>query len=65
MELNYIFFILSLVFVGLTVFSMMGGFSVMMKGGEENAKRSNKFMQLRVAFQALALACFAVAMFTS
>jgi hypothetical protein len=61
MELSHIFFILSLVFVALTVFSMFGGFSVMMKGGEKNAKSSNKFMQLRIAFQALALGCLALA----
>lgn len=65
MEISFIFILLALVFVALTVLSMLGGFSVMMKGDEKSATKSNKFMQKRVLFQALALVCLALAYFTS
>lgn len=60
MEFSTILIIFALIFVALTFISMLGGFSVMMKGDEKSAKKSNKFMQLRVLFQALALGCLAL-----
>tara|TARA_R110002124_G_scaffold64985_2_gene177467 strand:- start:274492 stop:274689 length:198 start_codon:yes stop_codon:yes gene_type:complete len=64
MEMNYIFLILALIFVGLTVLSFVGGLTVMGKGGDKSASQSNKFMQMRILFQALALGCLALSIVT-
>jgi hypothetical protein len=64
MDLNYIFLTLALIFVALTVLCFIGGLSFMGKGGDKSATKSNKLMQMRILFQALALACLALSMFT-
>lgn len=58
--MSIVFIILAIIFVALTFLSMLGGFTVMMKGNQTESQRSNKFMQLRVLFQALALGCLAL-----
>ncbi len=45
-----------LTLMGATVLVMLFGIGFMLKGGEQNSRRSNKMMVLRVSFQALVLA---------
>lgn len=50
-----LFLILGIVFMLLTLGSLLVGVFAMGKGGEYNKKNSNKLMRYRVWFQALAL----------
>jgi hypothetical protein len=50
-----LFLILGILFMLLTVASLLVGVFAMGKGGEYNRKNSNKLMRYRVWFQALAL----------
>jgi len=50
-----IFFILGLLFLLLTLGVFLGGIISMSRGGDFNKKYGNRFMQARVACQALAI----------
>jgi hypothetical protein len=52
--------ILVLVLMGLTALVLVAGILLMARGGEANRKYGNKLMVLRVVFQALTLAAFAL-----
>ena len=52
--------ILVLVLMGLTALVLVAGIILMARGGEANRKYGNKLMVLRVVFQALTLAAFAL-----
>jgi hypothetical protein len=54
--------ILVLVLMGLTALVLVAGILLMARGGEANRKYGNKLMVLRVVFQALTLAAFALLM---
>ena len=58
------FFILMLGAMFLTLASLFMGLISMVKGGEFNQKYGNKLMRLRVTFQGIALALFALAFLT-
>lgn len=53
--MDNIFFILALLSIGAVAVSLFGGLFVMGRGGENDAKISNKMMRLRVLFQACAI----------
>lgn len=53
-----IFLVLLIIFMALTLVSLLVGVFAMGKGGEYNKKNSNKLMRYRVLFQGLAVACF-------
>ena len=53
-----VFLILLIIFMALTLVSLLVGVFAMGKGGEYNKKNSNKLMRYRVLFQGLAVACF-------
>ncbi len=52
---NSIFFILALISMAAVVGSFLFGMVAMTKGQEKDNKQSNKMMQARVLFQALAI----------
>jgi len=52
--------ILMFVAMGATVLVLFVGLFSMIRGGEFNRKYSNKLMRLRVLFQAIAIAIFAM-----
>jgi hypothetical protein len=52
--------ILMFVAMGATVLVLFLGLFSMIRGGEFNRKYSNKLMRLRVLFQAIAIAIFAM-----
>lgn len=53
-----IFFFLGLLFLLITAIVLFVGMGTMAKGGDFNKKYGNKFMQARVACQAIAILCF-------
>jgi predicted permease len=53
-----VFLVLLIIFMALTLVSLLVGVFAMGKGGEYNKKNSNKLMRYRVLFQGLAVACF-------
>ena len=58
--MNTIFTVLLFLAMAATVGALVWGLIAMARGGEFNAKWSNKMMRYRVLFQAIALAVFAV-----
>jgi len=58
--MNTLFTILLVLAMAATVGALVWGLIAMARGGEFNAKWSNKMMRYRVLFQAIALAVFAV-----
>ena len=58
MELQTIFFILTLVTMTLVLISLVAGIVVMTKGSEANKKYGNNLMRARVYLQGLALFFF-------
>ena len=55
--------ILLFVAMGLTLLVLFAGLFSMVRGGEFNRKYSNKLMRLRVLFQAIAIAIFAIVLY--
>ena len=55
--------ILLFVAMGLTLLVLFVGLFAMVRGGEFNRKYGNKLMRLRVLFQAIAIAIFAVVLY--
>lgn len=49
--------------MGLTVLVLFAGLFAMVRGGEFNKKYGNKLMRLRVLFQAIAIAIFAIVIY--
>lgn len=49
--------------MGLTLLVLFVGLFSMVRGGEFNKKYSNKLMRLRVLFQAIAIAIFAIVLY--
>ena len=49
--------------MGLTLLVLFIGLFAMVRGGEFNRKYSNRLMRLRVLFQAIAIAIFAVVIY--
>ena len=49
--------------MGLTLLVLFVGLFAMVRGGEFNRKYSNRLMRLRVLFQAVAIAIFAVVLY--
>ncbi len=58
--MNTIFTVLLFLAMAATVGALVWGLIAMARGGEFNAKWSNKMMRYRVLFQAIALAVFAI-----
>ena len=58
--MNTIFTVLLFLAMAATVGALVWGLIAMARGGEFNAKWSNKMMRYRVLFQVIALAVFAV-----
>lgn len=56
------FFTLMLLAMGAVLVSLLIGLFFMVKEGKENAKKSNKMMQLRVMLQAIAIALIVLAL---
>lgn len=54
----FIFLVLGMLFMLITLFTLFAGFGTMAKGGDFNKKYGNKLMQGRVVFQAIAVLCF-------
>lgn len=57
--------IILLVLMGITTVVLIVGILLMARGGEANRKYSNKFMVMRVGFQAAALAVMAILLLLS
>lgn len=55
--------ILMFVAMGLTLLVLFAGLFSMVRGGEFNKKYGNRLMQLRVLFQAIAIAIFAIVLY--
>ena len=49
--------------MGLTLLVLFVGLFAMVRGGEFNRKYSNRLMRLRVLFQAIAIAIFAIVLY--
>ncbi|MFC4348896.1 twin transmembrane helix small protein [Kordiimonas lipolytica] len=60
----FIFLVLGMLFMLITLFILFAGFGSMAKGGDFNKKYGNKLMQARVGAQALAIVFFALFAFT-
>lgn len=58
--MNTLFTIVLILAMAATVGALVWGLIAMARGGEFNAKWSNKMMRYRVLFQAVALAVFAL-----
>lgn len=62
--MNVAFTIFLVLAMAATLGALVWGLVAMARGGEFNARWSNKMMRYRVLFQAIALAFFAVLMLT-
>ncbi|MEQ8816803.1 MAG: twin transmembrane helix small protein [Thalassobaculum sp.] len=58
--MNTLFTVVLILAMAATVGALVWGLIAMARGGEFNAKWSNKMMRYRVLFQAVALAVFAL-----
>ena len=58
--MNTLFTVVLILAMAATVGALVWGLTAMARGGEFNAKWSNKMMRYRVLFQAIALAVFAL-----
>lgn len=58
--MNTLFTVVLILAMAATVGALVWGLIAMARGGEFNAKWSNKMMRYRVLFQAIALAVFAI-----
>lgn len=59
------FFTAMLVFMALTLVSLVFGIIIMGKGGTQNERYGNRLMQLRVILQGVTLGLFALTILTS
>ena len=62
--MNELFAVLLILALGLVVASLFAGLFFMARGGENDPRKSNKAMRLRVTLQGVALVLFLLAMLT-
>lgn len=63
--MSQVFFVLTLIALGATVVSLLGGLLAMSRGGEFNARYGNRFMRWRVMLQGLTVVLFVLTMATA